>query len=240
MITQPEQQKGEWSTDLLLNRSLMADREVMAASAETFRCKGYVRLQGFLTDVGLSILRTDVAASLAHAKRRDFNMSSTEYTPRRMATASGFTLLRKSPWVGRLYGDPALVAVVGAIAGFDVFPVNDLTERCVLNVLAQEGDTHGGHTDDYPVALVTFLESPPSAAYGGCLVVAPEGVGPGAIDEARPLHHQPGDAYLLRADRFAHAVTPLRYPCVRSALNFAYSDGPWALPITSTAELLYG
>ncbi|MEU8435238.1 hypothetical protein AB0F18_20410 [Streptomyces sp. NPDC029216] len=103
------------------------------------------------------------------------------------------------------------------------------------------GDTHGVHTDDYPYALVLFLEAPDTPADGGLLQYVPHTSALDVLDNGpvHTRHHRAGDAYLLRSDTTAHRVSPLSRPGVRrTVLNFAYTP-PTAQPsaIPSAREL---
>ncbi|MGW6389682.1 HalD/BesD family halogenase [Streptomyces sp. NPDC055103] len=115
-------------------------------------------------------------------------------------------------------------------------------ERHVLNVLHRPGDTHGAHTDDYPLALVLFLEAPPHPADGGLLEFHPGRGDLDALDApgTHRAHHRPGDAYVLRSDRTAHRVTPLDRPGLRrTVLNFAYTTPGHQNPTAPSAARLY-
>ncbi|MFE6335173.1 hypothetical protein ACFVOK_18420 [Streptomyces sp. NPDC057798] len=131
---------------------------------------------------------------------------------------------------------------MGAVVGEPPMAVPDPLERHVLNVLHQEGDTHGAHTDDYPYALVFFLEAPHAPADGGLLEYVPGADSLADLDTGRAhrAHHRAGDAYLLRSDTTAHRVTPLTRPGVRrTVLNFAYTTRSAAPRMTQSARELY-
>ncbi|MFD3938184.1 hypothetical protein ACFWSF_26580 [Streptomyces sp. NPDC058611] len=115
-------------------------------------------------------------------------------------------------------------------------------ERHVLNILHQSGDTHGAHTDDYLLALVLFVGTPPRPADGGLLEFNPGHRDLTALDKpgTRQVHHHAGDAYLLRSDLTAHRVTPLNRPGTRrTVLNFAYTTHGHRSPATDSASRLY-
>ncbi|THA86255.1 hypothetical protein [Streptomyces sp. A0592] len=100
-------------------------------------------------------------------------------SPRHMTTPGGQVIAGESDLLPRLYADEELVALLGRLTGQAVAPVPDPVERRVLSILHQEGDTHGGRTDDHPYALALFLEAPSSPEDGGLLEYAP---GPPGLD----------------------------------------------------------
>ncbi|MFE7093371.1 hypothetical protein ACFVBL_02265 [Streptomyces erythrochromogenes] len=163
-------------------------------------------------------------------------------TPRHMTTLGGRVIAEKSRLVPELYRDPELLALLSGLIGEEALPVPDPVERHVLNILHHQGDTHGAHTDDYPYALVIFLEAPATPEEGGLLEYLPDAASLHDLESgrARTAHHHPGDAYLLRSDTTAHRVTPLaRTGTRRTVLNFAYTT-PGATPQTTpSARRLY-
>nr|WP_315890236.1 hypothetical protein [Streptomyces sp. P9(2023)] len=176
------------------------------------------------------------------AARRDFRMECMAGSPRHMTTVGGRQIARESPLVSDLYQDTTLLAFLTSVLGSEVSTVRDPVERHVLNILHREGDTHGAHTDDHPLALVLFLESPPHPDDGGLLEFHPGHPDLDELDSAasRRVHHRPGEGYLLRSDRTAHRVTPLNRPGVRrTVLNLAYTVPGHQGPATPSAFLLY-
>ncbi|MFD6187495.1 hypothetical protein [Streptomyces goshikiensis] len=112
--------------------------------------------------------------------------------------------------IADLYRQPDLLRLVCALTGEPVTQVNEVTERHVLNILHRPGDTHGEHLDDYPYAVVLFLQAPQDPSDGGLLEYAPHTTAlplPGGTRLER-RHQRAGDAYLLRADTTAHRVSP--------------------------------
>ncbi|MFE9782210.1 hypothetical protein ACFYPA_29160 [Streptomyces sp. NPDC005775] len=103
-------------------------------------------------------------------------MTCMDGSPRNMTTLGGHVIAEKSQLVPRLHADDELTSLLSCLTGQAVAPVPDPVERHVLNILHQEGDAHGGHTDDYPYALVLFLEAPRLALSS-----------PGSPIEAAPL-----------------------------------------------------
>ena len=205
------------------------------ASTALFGHAGYLPLPGLLFPSALETLRAEAARLWKRAKRRDFEMECMGGTPRHMTTLGGVEIVEIAPIVGALYCDPRLMKALSALVGLDLQIAKDPVERHVLNVLHQSGDTHGLHTDDYPVALVMFLESP--SCQEGCGHL--EFFSACKAGESSLKSHAPGDAYLLRADQLPHRVQPIHDGCVRTVLNFAY--GAASIPVTETpsASILY-
>lgn len=206
-----------------------------SATLALFDHAGYLPLPGLLTPPALAALRSEVTTLQTRAKRRDFAMDCMGGTPRHMTTLGGIEIAELAPMISSLYADRRLIDGLGRLVGLELIEADDPVERHVLNVLHRSGDTHGLHTDDYPLALVLFLESPRCEEGCGHLEF---------FDACRAGHsslksHDPGDAYLLRADKFPHRVRPIHDGCVRTVLNFAY--GATTLPVvrSGSASILY-
>lgn len=198
------------------------------------RC-GYVGLPGLLTDLGLMSLRSEVERLMPVSSRKDFLMECMDGTPRHMSTLGGLTISKSAPGISKMYEDQKLLAALNGVVGRNLVVADDPVERHVLNMLHRSGDTHGYHVDDYPIALVVFIESPDCEDGCGRLEFCPVG----ASTEAAVMAHGPGDAYLLRADRFNHRVQPIHDGCLRTVLNFAYGVEGHQVAATPSASLLY-
>ncbi|WP_327430423.1 HalD/BesD family halogenase [Streptomyces sp. NBC_01236] len=212
------------------------------ATRHRFHSDGYLPLPGLLTADGLDALREEARRLEGIARRRDFTMACMDGSPRHMTTLGGQVIARESRLIPDLYADPVLLDLLGSLTGERPVPVPDPLERHVLNILHRKGDTHGAHTDDYPYALVLFLEAPETPADGGLLAHSPRAASLSDLDagQARAVHHRPGDAYLLRSDTTAHRVTPLTRSGVRrTVLNFAYTTGSVTPRATPSARELY-
>lgn len=219
---------------LTLQYPTLTDSEIESTRA-LFDHAGYLPLPGLLPDAALRALRTEVNRLLARAKRRDFQMECMGGTPRHMTTLGGIEIAETAPVITDLYFDARLSEALGRLVGLELVPADDPVERHVLNVLHRSGDTHGLHTDDYPLALVLFLESPSCEEGCGHL----EFFGACTAGQSSIKSHSAGDAYLLRADKFPHRVKPIHDGCVRTVLNFAF--GATTIPVTATpsASILY-
>ncbi|MFD3328684.1 hypothetical protein [Streptomyces sp. NPDC058701] len=131
-----------------------------AALAARFAETGYLPLPCLLTPTGLAALREECGRLEAAARRRDFRMASMGESPRHMTTLGGHHIARESGLISALYRGPELLALLSALYGAGITTVAEPVERHVLNILHRPGDTHGAHTDDYPLALVLFLQAP--------------------------------------------------------------------------------
>lgn len=147
-----------------------------------FSADGYVALPGLISPAGLAELGREARRLEADAVRRDFRMPGMADSPRHMTTLGGHQIARASPVIRRLYEDRDLMRLLSSLLGETVVAVHDPVERHVLNVLHRPGDTHGTHTDDYPLALVLFLEAPPHHTDGGLLEFHPGRGDLGALD----------------------------------------------------------
>lgn len=216
--------------------------EYTRALSDQFASDGYLPLAALIPPDVLADLDDEVRRLAKLAARRDFAMECMGDSPRHMTTLGGHAIAREAHLIPRLYGDPQLIALLGSITDLDIVPVRDRLERHVINVLHQQGDTHGAHTDDYPLALVLFTEAPAAPADGGLLEYAPQGADLRALDTGavRRAHHRPGDGYLLRSDTTAHRVTPLsRSEVRRTVVNFAYTTRDRQHAVTPSASQLY-
>jgi hypothetical protein len=207
----------------------------------TFQRDGYAYLPQLLQASAFRRLSTELHVIEKEGQDRSFTMPGYE-TPRVLRTVGGQTILACSPSVAALYFHRDLVGVVENIVGARVFPCQHTEEFVVANFLTDTGSTHGWHLDDPPLALIVFFEAPESADQGGRLEYVPgwnefcaeRSANPTEQVDAtvalaragglvRTASHRPGDAYLLRADRCLHRVTPLMTAgCRRVVINMAY------------------
>ncbi|WP_052230593.1 hypothetical protein [Streptomyces sp. CT34] len=207
-----------------------------------FAADGYLPLPGLIRPDLLRALHDETRRLEKLAIRRDFAMESMADSPRRMTILGGQIIAAESALIPRLYGDAELIGLIGRIAQLPTVPVRDPVERYVLNILHREGDTHGAHTDDYPLALVLFVEAPLDREGDGLLeyVRHTTDLHAWGTRAVRCAHHCPGDAYLLRSDTTAHRVTPLNRPGLRrTVLNFAYTTPARQQARTDSAARLY-
>lgn len=204
-------------------------------AAATFGHSGYLPLPGLFGAGALADLRAEVDRLLSAARRRDFDMECMGGTPRHMTTLGGIEIARLAPRITEIYRSAELTGRLGELTGLELDLADDPVERHVLNRLHRGGDTHGLHTDDYPLALVMFLESPTCAEGCGHL----EFFSVCTAGHRSVLSHGAGDAYLLRADRMPHRVRPIHDGCIRTVLNFAYGIMGETVDKTQSASILY-
>ncbi len=227
---------------LELNYQVLYNSGLVDAPEHFDRC-GYLPLDGLVPEATLKLLRAEIDDLMPEARRKDFVMECMGGTPRHMTTLGGQIISEHAPGVSALYNDTRLRDALGSLVGRPMVPADDPVERHVLNILHRAGDTHGFHTDDYPVALVMFVESPRCPDGCGRLEFCPA-AGDRPIDGGAPhgsmtKSHRAGDAYLLRSDKLQHRVQPIHDGCLRTVLNFAYGfEGETVAP-TPSASLLY-
>ncbi|MFE9877513.1 hypothetical protein [Streptomyces sp. NPDC005784] len=222
--------------------SVLCLPEYTCVLRDCFAADGYLPLPTLVPPEVLPVLDSEVRRLARLAARRDFDMECMDRSPRHMTTLGGHVIARESELIPRLYRDEHLLGLLGRIAGIEAVPVKEPLERHVINSLHQQGDTHGAHTDDYPLALVLFIEAPADPAHGGLLEYVPHTVELDTLQTAtaRRAHHRPGDGYLLRSDTTAHRVTPLRHPGLRrTVLNFAYTTSDRQRAVTPSSSQLY-
>ena len=138
---------------------------------------------------------------------------------------------RGAPDLAAMYSDIAFQTQVSEVMGCAVEPVQHSVERYVLNRLDGEGDTHGGHFDDYPIAA-TLLLSSPGALDTSAWVERWDG-------RRQPIALREGDCYLIRADETWHGVGPVAKGG-RLAITFAFNIPGHTVEITDSAQLIYG
>lgn len=231
------------SADLIdLDFSVFGTAECREASLRFDDC-GYIALPGLIAVDGLARLRAEVAGLEPLTKRRDFVMQCMGGTPRNMTTLGGQVISERAPAISNLYQSSLLIQALSDVLGNRVMVADDPVERHVLNILHKPGDTHGYHIDDYPIALVMFIESPTCSEGCGRLEFCPAADTSAANESghsgSHTRSHQAGDAYILRSDRLNHRVQPIHDGCLRTVLNFAYGFDGEAVTHTPSASLLY-
>lgn len=223
----------------------------------SFGRNGYVKLPGLIVPSTFNLLRTEVQRLSGIAKERNFVMPGYE-SPRVMTTLGGKQIKENSELLKNFYSNQELRSILSGIVGSQLFDSHDEKEWCVSNWLNGEGQTHGHHLDDPPIALIVVIQAPPPELGGELEVVTdwrevarifghdPERNVLSLVDKLRTFNlvqvktHITGDAYLLRADQCLHAVAPLRgREARRSILNMAFELEPNIVRCSKTADALY-
>ncbi len=233
------------------------DSKVVNSLHLAFSRYGYVKLAGLIAPPTFNLLKKEVQRLSAMATQRNFVMSGYE-TPRVMTTLGGREIGEVSGLLRDFYGNPELRSILSGIVGSYLFDNHDENEWMVSTWLNGEGQTHGHHLDDPPIALIVILETP-APELGGFLEVVTDWHEIAHIFEREPEEnvlplvnklkalnlvqvktHVTGDAYLLRADRCLHAVAPLRgAETKRSILNIAFELEPNIVRHSLTAAALF-
>lgn len=224
---------------------------------EQFIRKGYVRLDGFLSNASLMLIQAELERLRCVTKAKDFEMPGYE-TPRKLNVLGGSDIKTLSPLLYKIYHHHAIKNCIEKILGRSIYFCNHPEEYMVANFLTDKGDTHGWHLDDPAYALVLFLEAPGRDAGGELEVISNwddlcQKKGFLTDQNIQVLlewakennfveqhFHRAKDAYLLRADRNLHRVTPLSVNgAKRTVVNMAYQSSP-ETPYKNTADMLYG
>jgi hypothetical protein len=144
------------------------------------------------------------------------------------------------PALKRSYEDEGIAHRLSQLAGTRMIPLKDRNERMVLNILEQDGDTHGAHRDSFDLALNIILDSPARGA-GGLLEYSDSHLNPEDFEKARAtaLWLRAGDGYLMESIRLLHRVCPLRSGR-RISLSMAYATPERAHAPQPSSEILYG
>jgi len=233
------------------------DSKIINSLHLSFGRHGYVKLQGLLESQTFDLLKNEVQRLSGIAKERNFMMPGYE-SPRVMTTLGGRQIKESSYLLKSFYDNQQLRSILSGIVGNQLFDCPDENEWCVSTWLNGEGQTHGHHLDDPPIALIVIIESP-SPEQGGSLEVITDWREIARIFEQDPeinvlplvnklrnfnlvqiKSHITGDAYLLRADQCLHAVAPLRgREAKRSILNMAFDLEPNIVRRSETAAALF-
>src|SRR5580692_3870409 len=134
-------------------------RQDLEIAADRFAARGFAVVP-FLATAGLA---QAVAAELdrlveKYGTRRDFTMTQTDGTPRRMRNVRQDQIRAGSVLLPALYESVALRSVLSQIAREPVHLCPYEPEQFVVTSLDGPGDTHGWHWDDYAFALVWVAE----------------------------------------------------------------------------------
>jgi len=166
---------------------------------------------------------------VANSQRRDLDMPHFG-TRRRLEVLGPDALDRDLPEVASMYHG-ALLDLAREVVGLDAMTVPSSVERYVANLLRRKDDEHGGHYDDYPLALTVLVASAHSHDDRAWWC--------GSAGERKRVDLRVGDGYLLRSDTFFHGVAPLQADGLRAALTFAFGIRGLPTTVSGSADLLY-
>ena len=172
-----------------------------------YKANAHVVLPRFLTDSAHALLRKETDRLISSSVRKDFDMACMDGSARRMRTLGAPVIDALSTLVPELYYSPDMLALLGRIAGEQVYPLYEDVDRYVLNSLVRPGDTFGAHFDDYPLSLVVVVE------------VAEEGGRPRLLPGARrvlDVMDEHVEVTSPPATRTCCGRTPPRTTCLRS------------------------
>jgi hypothetical protein len=198
----------------------------------TLREHGVVQLPGFLNEQVRQTLEQEADDLLGrHGRRIDVRVRTTDNTPRKYVSVSRDAVFEHSNLIPQLYLDPALMHFLGALVGNELIPAPYEPEQIVVNLMDQEGDTHGWHWDDYTYSVVLVLAAPDRL--NGAQVECVDGTS-WDKDSAQVEHYlrtrsmraldlSAGSAYLLLGRRVMHRVSPMLRADTRKIICFTYA-----------------
>lgn len=239
----------------IINREAVAPDKINRYRDEFLR-RGYTVIRDFLSTEAISLLSREIDELMSGARKRDFSMPGYE-TPRKLTVIGGQRIMDESRDLLNLYHRHDLRSVIDEVAGQRAYTCTHPEEFMVSNLLNSRADTHGWHLDDPAYAFVICIRSQGQDA-GGEIELIPhwtdmcESLGHSRdmkVSELIPWFESngllkselldKGDAYLLRADRTLHRVSPLKRDGVeRLVVNLAYQDRH-EVAYGDTAALLY-
>lgn len=221
-----------------INTKFLDNARLSILSGE-FRSTGFVRLPQLFEKDCLENVKESILHNEGGWRANSFIME--EYGSPRILKGMGAPQLEQLvPELPQLYASPELRSLLESISGLPVTDCTHPVEYMVANRLTSKGDTHGWHLDDPPLALVWIIRSPPERCGGHVEVVRQELETPSRGVPISRHWFKDGDAYLLRADKHFHRVSPLSgLAGDRVAVNFAFECGQ-EIEYGPTASRLYG
>lgn len=170
---------------------------------------------------------------LTAAQRRDLTVASTGNSPRRYDAISRDAIVEGATLIPSLYNSPTLLRWLAEITGEEeIIHVPHEPEEILITRMAEPGDSHGWHWDDYPFAMIWLIDAPP-AEDGATVEFIPHTTWDKenprieehlAEHEIQRRNPKTGSIYLLRADTALHRVAPLtREGAVRTVLVLSFA-----------------
>jgi len=204
----------------------------VSSLGRSLREQGVVHLPDFLQVPLRNGLEQEVDNLLAaHGKRIDVCVRSTGNTPRKYVSVARNAVVENSSLIPQLYNDPTLMQFITALADADVISAPYEPEQIVVNLMNQEGDTHGWHWDDYTYSVVLVLAAPSRSS--GAQVEYIDGTS--WNKETAQVEHYlqtktvctlnliAGSAYVLLGKRVMHRVSPMLGVDTRKIICFTYA-----------------
>ena len=213
---------------------LKLEQERMPELAREYAPEGFVQIDDFAPPEVWAAVADEVEALLATAAhRRDITVASTGNSPRRYEAISRDDIVENSSLIPAIYDSPALLRFLARMTGEEeIIHVPHEPEEILITRMAEPGDSHGWHWDDYPFAMIWLIDAPPPED-GATVEFIPHTTWDKEnprIDEHLAEHemrrHNPptGSIYLLRADTALHRVAPLtREGAIRTVLVLSFA-----------------
>jgi hypothetical protein len=212
-----------------MDRSTLLNVPVTDAARAAFAASGLHIVRGAIPCEAAAGMLDALEPLFRDGMRKDFLMPQSGWTPRKMNVVGGCVMNQQSDFMA-LYQSQALRESLSEIVGERIDDCPDPVENLIATRLESAGDTHGWHTDDYPIAFILCLEAPGEGQGGAVELKRGTGV--------ECFHLSAGDAYILRSDKIVHRVEPVTKGARRTILNFTYSlEGLCVVP-NGSAELL--
>ena len=166
--------------------------------------------------------------------RRELVMKQTGDTPRKYISVGRDDIHRQGGIIPTLFESPLMREFLGRVTGCEVLPVEYTPEQYIINRQAVSGDTHGWHCDDYQWAFIWIMDAP-DPKHGGRVEYIPRvNFTPSAPSksleeilrcrETRSRWLPAGAAYLMRANRTLHRVTPLTQDASRTVVVMTFAS----------------
>jgi hypothetical protein len=185
-----------------------------------------------------------------HGTPHRLSFAITDNTPRSMTTVGQPIIKDEGPLIDAFYFAPELLNLTSAVIGEQLHTCPYPGEHYVISRLAESGDTHGWHWDDYTYGIILVLEAPHYRDGGFIQTVAgtswnkedPDVYGALLSGVVRSYALEPGDAYLVKTDTTMHRVHPIRGEGRRTIVNMTLaSTADLSRPMThETNDTLFG
>lgn len=185
-----------------------------------------------------------------HGTTHRLSFAITDNTPRNMTTVGQPIIKEEGPLIDAFYFAPELLRLTSAVIGEQLHTCPYPGEHYVISRLAESGDTHGWHWDDYTYGIILVLEAPHYRDGGFIQGVAgtswdkenPDVYGALLKGVVRSYAPKAGDAYLIKTDTTMHRVHPIRGKSRRTIVNMTLaSTSDLDRPMThETNDTLFG